>query len=290
MQSVMVVGCGDVGLRVARHWADRGVTVTGVVRSEHSAGRLEQVGIASLQLDLDQPGEVMLPDPAGAVIHYHVPPPREGQGDPRINRFLSLLDQRGHYPQRIVYLSTSGVYGDCNGEWVTEERPPAPDSDRGRRRLAAEQNLLAWAEPRGVETVILRVPGIYGPGRLPIKRLRSGAPVVDERECAFSNRIHAEDLARIDVAAAERGRPGAVYNASDGHPTTMTDYFMQVCELLGLEPPPIISLDEAREIMTPAMLSFLGESRRLDNSQMLRDLKVKLRYPTLEKGLKTVIK
>ena len=289
MQSVWVVGCGDVGLRVARDWARRGAVVTGMVRSSRSVRRLEEAGVDALQLDLDEPGALNLPDPAGAVIHYHVPPPREGQGDPRISRFLALLEQAGEPPRRIVYLSTSGVYGDCNGEWVTEERPPAPDSDRGRRRLAAEQNLLVWAASGAVETVILRVPGIYGPGRLPIKRLQSGSPVVDERECAFSNRIHAEDLARVAVAAAERGRAGAVYNASDGHPSTMTDYFMQVAELLGLEPPPIISLDEAREIMTPAMLSFLGESRRLDNSQMLRDLKVKLRYPTLEKGLKTVI-
>ena len=290
MQSVIVVGCGDVGLRVARDWVDRGAEVTGTVRSTRSAGRLQAAGIQALELDLDAPGDINLPDLAGAIIHYHVPPPREGRGDPRISRFLELLDQQGQLPRRIVYLSTSGVYGDCGGEWVTEQRAPAPDSDRGRRRLAAEQDLLAWAGPRDVETVILRVPGIYGPGRLPIKRLRSGSPVVDERECAFSNRIHAGDLARIDVAAAERGRAGAVYNVSDGQPTTMTDYFMQVAELLGLEPPPIISLDEAREIMTPAMLSFLGESRRLDNSLMRKELKVKLHYPTLEKGLRAVIK
>lgn len=286
MQSVMVVGCGDVGLRVAQDWKKRGARVLGIVRSEQSAGRLGKAGIESLEMDLDQPGTVELPALSDALLHYHVPPPREGQGDPRITRFLEFLDRQQVYPRRIVYLSTSGVYGDCNGDWVSEERPPAPDSDRGRRRLSAEQNLLNWAGSRGVETVILRVPGIYGPGRLPVKRLRSGSPVVDERECAWSNRIHAEDLARICVAAAEHGRPGAIYNASDGHPTTMTDYFMQVAELMEIEPPPVISLDEAREILSPAMLSFLGESRRLDNALMRKELGVKLRYPTLEKGLK----
>jgi len=138
---------------------------------------------------------------------------------------------------------------------------------------------------RQVESVILRVPGIYGPGRLPIKRLKSGAPVVDEREGSYSNRIHADDLAQVCFAAAEQAPPNSLYNVSDGHPTSMTDFFLQVADLLELDPPPLISLDEAQELLSPAMLSFLNESKRLDNGKMLRELGVKLKYPTLKSGL-----
>ncbi|HYW90867.1 MAG TPA: SDR family oxidoreductase [Gammaproteobacteria bacterium] len=284
MQSVLIVGCGDVGLRVARRYHKRGAAVAGVVRGDASIRRLAAERIPALQVDLDYPVSPGTLPTGGAIVHYYVPPPREGKGDPRIEHFLASIG-RDAMPARIVYISTSGVYGDCNGEWVTEQRPPAPDSDRGRRRLAAEESLRRWCEARDAEHVILRVPGIYGPGRLPIKRLKSGSPVVDERECSFSNRIQVDDLVSICVAAGEKGPGNIVYNVSDGDPTTMTEYFMEIADFLGLEPPPVISLDEARELLSPAMLSFLNESKRLDNRLLLKHLKVKLKYPSLARGL-----
>ena len=283
MQTVIIVGCGDIGRRVAALYRGKAQRIIGLMQTSTSLRRLRGTGIEGLQVDLDFMPLPELPI-AGAVIHYYVPPPREGQNDPRLQRFLQAIPTNAN-PRRIVYISTSAVYGNCHGEWVTEERPPRPDSDRGKRRLFAEQVLQAWCAARQVESVILRVPGIYGPGRLPIKRLKSGAPVVDEREGSYSNRIHADDLARVCYAAAEKAPPNSIYNVSDGHPTTMTDYFLQVADLLELDPPPLISLDEAQELLSPAMLSFLNESKRLNNSKMLKELGIKLKYPTLKSGL-----
>ncbi len=284
MQTVIIVGCGDIGRRVAALYRGKAQRIIGLVQTSTSMRRLRGTGVEGMQVDLDfMPLPDALPT-AGAVIHYYVPPPREGHNDPRLQRFLHAIPANAS-PQRVVYISTSAVYGNCHGEWVTEERPPQPDSDRGKRRLFAEQVLQAWCAARQVESVILRVPGIYGPGRLPIKRLKSGAPVVEEREGSYSNRIHADDLAQICLAAAQRAPANSIYNVSDGHPTTMTDYFLQVADLLELDPPPLISLDEAQELLSPAMLSFLNESKRLNNSKMLKELGIKLKYPTLKPGL-----
>ncbi|MDY6942273.1 MAG: SDR family oxidoreductase [Pseudomonadota bacterium] len=284
MATVVIVGCGDIGQRVARLYQKRGVKLLGVVRSDNSARKLRNLGIESMSLDLDVNGPGDGLPTADSTIHYYAPPPREGRGDPRLERFLAGIDPAKR-PKRIVYISTSAVYGHCDGDWVDEDRAPSPDTDRGRRRLAAEQILTEWCTRNDVEYVILRVPGIYGPGRLPVKRLKSGAPIVDENESSYTNRIHADDLAQICFAAADKAPSGRVYNVSDGHPTTMSDYFLRVADLLGLEPPPTISLDEAQEVLSPAMLSFLNESKRLENKRMVKELKVKLKYPTLRDGL-----
>lgn len=285
MTGVMIVGCGDIGQRIAALFAERRTPLWGLVQTAASLQHLRALPMEAVQVDLDRSGAITWPTwMAGAILYYLVPPPREGHADPRLQRFLASIpaDQK---PRRIVYISTSAVYGHRDGEWVDEETPPAPDSDRGRRRLAAEQALQAWCAAQGVASVILRVPGIYGPGRLPLKRLQSGAPLVDERESSFTNRIHADDLAQACVAAADRAPDDRIYNISDGHPTTMTDYMLQIADLLGLEAPPIISLNEAQAVLSPALLSFLNESKRLDNRRMLKELGIRLRYPTLRQGL-----
>jgi nucleoside-diphosphate-sugar epimerase len=152
--------------------------------------------------------------------------------------------------------------------------------------MAAEQVLEDWSQRTGVPVIILRVPGIYGPGRLPVERVRQGVPVLIPEESPYSNRIHADDLAAACVAASRRGQSGRAYNISDGHPTTMTDYFWRIADLHGLPRPPAISLAEACSVLTPAMLSFLEESKRLINRRMLDELRVKLQYPDLAQGLK----
>jgi len=288
MRNILIVGCGDIGRRVARLCADKKNRVIGIVRSTPSLRKLREDGIEGVQADLDfvMPSEAL--PTKDAIIHYYAPPPREGQGDPRLDRFLASIHANA-MPKRIIYISTSGVYGHCNGEWITEEREPKPDTDRGRRRLAAEQHLKAWCAEHGVEYVILRVPGIYGPGRLPIKRLKSASPIVDERECSYSNRVHADDLANVCATAATKAPANSIYNVSDGQPTTMTDYFLQVADLLAIDPPPVISLDEARATLSEALLSFLDESKRLDNSKMLKELGISLIYPSLKEGLPACI-
>jgi nucleoside-diphosphate-sugar epimerase len=189
-----------------------------------------------------------------------------------------------------VYISTSGVYGNCDGNWVDEHHPANPQSDRAVRRWSAEQSVRVWCTERGVRAVILRVPGIYGPGRLPVDRLRQGVPVVRRDQSPFSNRIHVDDLAAICVAAGHVPSAGGVYNVSDGQPTTMTDYFLKAADALGLPHPPEISMTEARERFSPAMLSFLEESRRLDNRKMRVELGIRLQYGELERGLAASVK
>ena len=222
---------------------------------------------------------------ADALLYYFAPPPAEGTTDSRLARLLAAIDP-SHRPRRIVYISTSGVYGDCQGALVTEERPPQPLTPRARRRLDAEQTLLGWSEQHGCPVTILRVGGIYGPGRLPLERIRQGMPVLREEEAPPSNRIHADDLARICHCAAGRPGPSTIYNTSDGQHSTMTEYFLAVARAAGLPAPPQITLAEAREQLSPAMLSYLQESRRLDISKLRRELDYTFLYPTLEAGLK----
>jgi nucleoside-diphosphate-sugar epimerase len=213
-----------------------------------------------------------------------VPPPEAGARDTRIRRLLEKL--RGEAaPRRIVYVSTTGVYGDTAGDWVDERSPVDPSASRAVRRLDAEQALRDWGS-QGAEQVILRVPGIYGPGRLPIERIRQGLPLVRPEEAPYTNRIHVDDLVSACVAAMERGRAGEVYNAADGHPSSMADYFCRIADLAGLPRPPLLGLAEAKGVLSPGMLSYLRESRRVSNRKLLETLGVQLRYPTLESGLR----
>jgi nucleoside-diphosphate-sugar epimerase len=281
---VLIVGCGDIGERVARLERSEVRTVAGLVRSEKSARRLRAVGIQPITANLDAPASVNNLPVKDAVVYYFAPPPGQGVTDPRMEAFVSVLTP-SNLPRRIVLISTTGVYGDCHGEWVTEDRPPNPQVDRARRRLAAEATLQAWSGKSGVPIVILRVPGIYGPGYLPEERLRSGEPVLREDESPFSNRIHADDLARICIAAARHVNPSLLYNVSDGHPTTMTDFFFRVADVLGIPRPPAVTMEEARRRLGEGMLSYLAESKRIDNRRMREELGVELMYPDLTAGL-----
>lgn len=281
---MFIVGCGYVGMAVALRERERGAHVRALARSSASAERLQAAGIEAVAGDLDDPDSLQALSLAGACVYYFAPPPSAGISDPRMEALLEAL--RPHTrPQRLVLISTTGVYGDCGGQWVDEERPPNPQTDRARRRLAAEQALQAWAKRMGVPIVILRVAGIYSPDRLPIERLRKGLPVLCEEESPWSNRVHADDLVTACLGAADCGRPGRIYNISDGHPTTMTDYFNRVAEAVGLPRPPQVTLAQAKTMLSPEMLSYLSESRRLDNTRMRTELGVVLRYPTLADGL-----
>ena len=281
---VLIAGCGEIGERVAVLERAAGRHVTGLVRSDISAARLRAAGIRPVTADLDVPSSLGKLPVRDALVYYFAPPPGRGVTDPRMEAFLSGLDSSG-LPRRVVLISTTGVYGDCKGEWVTEERAPRPEADRAKRRLAAENILRRWSEKSGVTVVILRVPGIYGRGYLPEARLRAGEPVLREEESPYSNRIHADDLAQVCVIAGHHGKPGVLYNVSDGHPTTMTDFFYRVADVLGIPRPPAITLEQARRQMSEGMLSYLAESKRIDNRRMREELGVELMYPDLEAGL-----
>jgi nucleoside-diphosphate-sugar epimerase len=285
MESVLIVGCGYIGRLVADRLRGRGQRVTGVVRTPASAGRLHALGVEALCLDLDS-SVGSLPELAHHDgICYLVPPPPTGAQDPRLGAFLDGLGEPAQL-RRVVYISTSAVYGDCRGEWITEQQVVQPNTERGARRLDAERRLQNWAARYGVEWMILRVPGIYGPGKLPLARLRQGAPVLREADAPYTNRIHAEDLATVCVAAMDSAHHDTVYNVSDGHPSTMTDYFFRVADAAGLPRPPMVDREEARRVLSEGMLSFLQDSRRMDNRKLLQELGVKLRYPDLDAGLR----
>ena len=283
IKRILVIGCGDVGVRVARRHLADGHRVTALARSTRSAAS-QVSGIQTIRADLDDPVTLTALPTADAWVYYFAPPPLSGERDPRMKNFLNAISDQA-LPARVVLISTSGVYGDCQGAWVSEERAPQPDSERARRRLDAEQQLRAWGVRHAVCTVILRVPGIYGPGRLPEKRLRAREPVLHEAQSPWSNRVHIVDLVRACVAAGERGQAGAVYNISDGNPSTMTDYFNCVADALGLERPPQISLAQARAELSAGMQSYLAESKRLDNRRMREELGVVPQYPDLRSGL-----
>jgi len=281
---VTIVGCGDIGLRTAIRWLSHAIPVHGVARSESSVAMMQAAGITPHIADLDDPGTLASLPSANSLLYYFAPPPKHGKQDTRMENFLAGLKTSG-LPEKLVYLSTSGVYGDQQGRCVTEQTPPSPQVDRACRRYDAEQQLRDFSKKHELALVIMRVGGIYGPGRLPEKRLRDRVPIIHEHLAPKTNRIHADDLALVCEAAGSHGRAGEVYNVSDGTESNMTEYFKQIADHLGLPRPPEIGWDEAERTLSAGMLSYLRESRRMDNSKMLRELGVMLQYPTLQNWL-----
>ena len=279
---ILIVGCGDIGFRVAqRELASK--VIFALCRSHQSVEKALNTGLKPIRGDLD--GDLcfdQLPKPLS--IYYFAPPPNHGVQDRRMERFLTKL--KGLQITKLVYISTTGVYGDCEGRWIDETEPTLPLTDRAKRRLDAELQLQHWSDVTNVACSILRVPGIYGPGRLPIERINKRIPVVRIEEAPYSNRIHSDDLAEICYQTMNKREVVGIYNVSDGQPTSMTDYFLKVADCLGLERPPQISMEEARKRFTPEMLSFLDESKRILNQKLLNDLKITLKYPDLSEGLK----
>ncbi len=286
MTQTIIIGCGDVGTRLARQSLERGDRVMGVVRSASSLARLAAAGVPGCRHDLlDDAMEHGILETANARLFHLAPPPEQGIEDPHTRHLVKLLERTGQ-PQRIVYLSTTGVYGDCQGAWIDETHPVQPLADRSRRRWDAEQTLRHWSQNTGGELIVLRVAGIYGSGRLPLERIRQGVPLVRADEAPFTNRIHVDDLVTICLAAMDRGLNGAVYNVSDGAPSTMTDYFFAVADAAGLPRPPCLPMAEASGQISAGMLSYLAESRRLSNRKLREELGVALRYPSLADGLR----
>ena len=284
--TLLIVGCGDVGMRVLKLLRGRW-RVLALTSSPSRMGLLRAAGALPLLGDLDQPATLRrLAGLADAVLHL-APPPGTGLGDSRTAHLLQAL-ARGQRLRRLVYGSTTGVYGDAGGAQFDETRPVAPATDRGRRRVAAEQALRRFGRDQGVVVTLLRIPGIYAgdrPGGHPRERLAKCTPVLRAEDDVYTNHIHADDLARACVAALFRGRPQRVLHACDDTDLRMGEYFDLAADLCGLPRPPRISREQARQQMSPMQLSFMSESRRLLNQRLKQDLRLQLRYPTVLQGL-----
>lgn len=287
MIRVLLIGCGDVALRTADLLRGK-VRLYGLVRRRDDVPRLRAHGIVPIIGDLDRLASLGRLRAAPFAVAHFAPPPSEGRDDPRTQKLIAALTRARSIPQHFVYISTSGVYGDCAGARVTEMRPRRAQTPRARRRVAAEDRLRDWAKRYGVKLAILRAPGIYAETRLPLDRIRQGTPVLTADDDVFTNHIHAEDLARAVVAALFRAKPNRAYNVTDDAEMKMGGWFDAVADAYHLPRPPRVSWEEAEKRIAPLLLSFMSESRRLVNTRMKRELRVRLRYPVPQRLLDEV--
>jgi nucleoside-diphosphate-sugar epimerase len=289
VQRLLIVGCGDVVRRVlpelTRRWR-----VYALVRKRDAM--LADTGVTQIVGDLDHhPSLRRLAGLADAVLHS-APPPDCGDSDPRTRRLIAAL-RRGSLPRRLVYISTSGVYGDCAGAHVDETRAVRPQTSRATRRVDAENQLRRFGAASRCRVSILRAPGIYAADRLPLERLKKGLPVLRPEEDSYTNHIHAEDLGRASIAALVRGRANRAYNASDDSDLPMGEWFDKLADAFDLPRPPKVSRGvtggnprgSTALQLSPVQLSFMSESRRLVNQRLKRELGLRLRYPTVDAGI-----
>jgi nucleoside-diphosphate-sugar epimerase len=300
---LLIVGCGDVGMRMSGLINER-TRLFGTTRSPSKFDAIRSNGITPLHLDLlDLKRCRQLVAVANRIVVL-APPPNVGSTDPhtlnliralnfhRAKRNLTPTIRTRMLPQ-ICYVSTTGVYGDHNGAWINELTPTTPQSDRGKRRVAAEHILRQAVGKLQIRLDVLRAPGIYAENRLPLERLKLGTPALKADEDVYTNHIHALDLARICLRAVfykSRTESGSrIYNACDQSVLKMGDYFDLVAARFNLTTAPRVSRAQLKTIVSPALLSFMSESRRINGYRMERELKLKLRYPTVADFLNSIL-
>ncbi len=286
---LLIVGTGDIAQRALPQLV-RKFTVFAMTRSEAGVKTLSGMGVTPVLADLDRP-DSLRQLPVTDVVLHSAPPQLKGARDDRTRHLVNALEHagKGAPPSRVVYISTSGVYGDCRGAHVDESRLTNPGTDRARRRCDAEQVLTDWTGRLGAALVVLRAPGIYGDNRFPLNRLRGGTPVLTRDDDVFTNHIHAEDLAGICIAALDKQVPGGIYNTVDDSAILMGDWMDLVADGFGLPRPPRVPRSEARARIPAPMLSFMSESRRLVNGRLKRDMGYVLRFPTVADGVKAAV-
>ena len=285
---ILIIGCGDIGLRVAKQLC-RNYRVFALTSQQSRFSELRGLGITPILGDLDKPETLWrLSGLAETVIHL-APPQNIGHRDSRTRNLTRILAQGPASLSRLIYVSTTGVYGDHKGGRVSEITPVNPQSERAKRRVDAERVLRLWGPAHGVAVTILRVPGIYAANRLPVDRLQARTPALIPDEDAYSNHIQSDDLARLVCAAVYHGKPQRIINTCDGGETKMGDYFDEVADAFGLERPARMPAAELQKIVSPMLWSFMRESRRVTNTR-LPELKTPLRYPSVAVFLKTISK
>jgi nucleoside-diphosphate-sugar epimerase len=277
---LLLIGCGDVGMRLLPLLCPR-FRVFAVTRDPERTAALRAAGAIPVVADLDQPATLArLRGLAGRIVHL-APPRPEGARDFRTRNLTAILPEGA----QVVYVSTSGVYGDCGGALIDETRLVAPQNARAARRVDAERVLRGWARRAHGRLAILRVPGIYAADRLPLQRLRDGTPALRAEDDVYTNHIQADDLARIVALALFRALPGRAYHAADDTRLKMGAYFDAVADAYRLPRPPRLAREALRAAVSPVLLSFMSESRQLDNTRMRRELGVRLRYADVHQAL-----
>lgn len=284
---LLIIGCGDVVSR-ALCWLQKRFRIY-LLTHDATSFSIHQPGITRLFGDLDKMNTLTRLARLAQYIIYAAPPAPAGRQDRRVHHLVRILSRTTNkhaiLPQslrHIVYISTSGVYGDCAGELIDETHLPCPQSDRAQRRLDAEKTWRRFALRQQVALTILRVPGIYASNRLPLAHLAAGTPVIVEAEDSFSNHIHADDLAHIISLALFRAPALRVYHASDALPMKISAYFTAVARAASLSIPVQLSREEVKQKVSPALWSFMQESRRLSNERLTKELRIRLRYPTVQ--------
>jgi nucleoside-diphosphate-sugar epimerase len=273
---LLIIGCGDVGMRLIPLLRSR-FRVFALTSQSERLSELRSAGVIPILGNLDSPQSLYrLKGLADIVVHL-APPPLQGSIDQRTRNLVAILPRHG----RLVYVSTTGVYGDCKGAYFDETRPVAPVNARAERRVDAERVLRRWARHHEGKLSILRVPGIYAADRLPLERLRQGTPALLDSDDVYTNHIHADDLAQIIALALFRAQPLRVYHTVDDSALKMGDYFDQVATAFKLPLPPRVPRAELSKQISPMLLSFMSESRRLSNDRMKTELGVRLRWPAV---------
>ena len=284
---VLIVGCGDVGLRVAG-LLKASSRLLALTSSSQRVETLQRSGMTPMLGDLDKPQTLRrLAGIATHVVHM-APPPLEGKTDPRTRALVLALRLRS-LPSAVVYGSTTGVYGDCAGEWIDETRRLQPQTARAQRRVNAQDWVNFLGKSGYPRAQVLRIPGIYAldrEGGTPRERLLRGTPVLQAQEDVYTNHIHADDLARATVLAMWRGKPLRPMNICDQANMKMGDYMDSVAAMWGMAKPPRITREQAKLQLSPMVMSFLNESRRIRADRMTQELRLRLKYPTVMDGLK----
>ncbi len=283
--NLFVFGIGYTAGHYLRHHAGHFDAVAGTVRSRDKVGDLAADGIAALRFDppeADPEIEARLGEADALLVS--VQPGRDG--DPVLARFGAAIEASRRLA-RIAYLSTVGVYGDHGGAWIDEEVRPVPGSERGARRLAVEDAWLALGARAGKQVAVLRLAGIYGPGRNILRDLRDGSARRIDKPGQVFNRIHVDDIGRAISASLLNEGVGGAWNIADDEPAPAPDVVAYGAKLLGLEPPPVIPFAEAE--LSPMALSFYGANRRISNRAMKHGLGVTLGYPTYRDGLAALV-
>lgn len=277
---LLIIGCGDVGMRLLPLVRDR-FRVFAVTSQTSREAELRAAGAIPIVANLDQPASLARLSRLAPTIVHLAPPQSDGENDRRTRNLTAILPDRA----TLVYVSTTGVYGNCDGVQFDETRPVNPQNPRAKRRVDSEQVLRKWARRSGARLAILRVPGIYAADRLPIERLKKGTPALIAEDDVYTNHIHADDLARIIALALFRAAPCRVYHAVDDSDMKMGEYFDAMADAFNLPRPPRLPREELKKLVSPMLLSFMSESRRLENERIKSELGMRLRYPQVRDAL-----